>query len=146
MKAHDTEAAVRELAPHLAADGVVVSAQNGLNELVIAEVVGDGAHDRLLRQFRRRLPRARAASCAATAARWWSASSTAASRRASRRCTRSAALFEPDAVLTDNIWGYLWGKLAYGALLFATALTNESIADALAVRAPPPGLPRSAGR
>ena len=44
-------------------------------------------------------------------------------------------------MLTDDIWGYLWGKLAYGAMLFATALTNESIADALAVRAPPPGLP-----
>src|SRR5260370_12976282 len=40
--------------------------------------------------------------------------------------------FEPDSIVTDNIWGYLWGKLGYGALLFATALTNESIADALA--------------
>jgi 2-dehydropantoate 2-reductase len=34
--------------------------------------------------------------------------------------------------VTANIWGYLWGKLAYGAQLFATALTNDSIADALA--------------
>jgi len=39
--------------------------------------------------------------------------------------------FEPNAVLTDNIWGYLWAKLAYGALLFATALTDASIADVL---------------
>jgi 2-dehydropantoate 2-reductase len=37
--------------------------------------------------------------------------------------------FEPDAVLTDNIWGYLWGKLAYAAMLFATALNNDSMAD-----------------
>jgi 2-dehydropantoate 2-reductase len=37
------------------------------------------------------------------------------------------AVFEPDAVLTDNIWGYLWGKLAYGAMLFATALTTDSM-------------------
>ena len=36
---------------------------------------------------------------------------------------------------TPNIWGYLWGKEAYGAMLFATALTNESIADALAMPA-----------
>ena len=35
--------------------------------------------------------------------------------------------------MTPNIWGYLWGKEAYGAMLFATALTNESIADALAM-------------
>jgi hypothetical protein len=37
------------------------------------------------------------------------------------------AMFEPGAVLTDNIWGYLWGKLAYGAMLFATALTTDSM-------------------
>jgi 2-dehydropantoate 2-reductase len=40
--------------------------------------------------------------------------------------------FDAGAVVTPNIWGYLWGKEAYGAMLFATALTNESIADALA--------------
>ncbi len=39
--------------------------------------------------------------------------------------------FDADAVLTPNIWGYLWGKLIYGALLFATALTDDSIADVL---------------
>jgi 2-dehydropantoate 2-reductase len=37
--------------------------------------------------------------------------------------------FEPAAVLTDNIWGYLWGKLAYGAMLFATALTPDSMTE-----------------
>jgi 2-dehydropantoate 2-reductase len=42
--------------------------------------------------------------------------------------------FDPAAIVTPNIWGYLWGKEAYGAMLFATALTNESIADALAMR------------
>ena len=44
---------------------------------------------------------------------------------------RAARNFDPDAMLTANIWGYLWGKLGYGALLFATALTNKGIADAL---------------
>src|SRR5439155_14844457 len=48
-----------------------------------------------------------------------------------RTCEMHALLqkFEPDAVLTDNIWGYLWGKLAYGAMLFATALTNDSMTE-----------------
>src|SRR5262249_8562213 len=41
--------------------------------------------------------------------------------------------FDAHAITTENIWGYLWGKEAYGAMLFATALTNESIADALAM-------------
>ena len=41
MKAHHTAAAAQALLPHLADDGYVVSAQNGLNELVIGEVVGE---------------------------------------------------------------------------------------------------------
>ena len=56
------------------------------------------AHDRLLRQFRRRLPGARAWSCTAGAARSWSASSTA---RTTPRVEQLHALlrdFEPDAV------------------------------------------------
>jgi 2-dehydropantoate 2-reductase len=43
--------------------------------------------------------------------------------------------FDDHAIVTSNIWGYLWGKEAYGAMLFATALTNESIADCLALPA-----------
>ncbi len=37
-----------------------------------------------------------------------------------------------DARATDNIFGYLWSKEAYGAMLFATAVSDLSIADALA--------------
>ncbi|MCB0050398.1 MAG: hypothetical protein KDE24_12755, partial [Caldilinea sp.] len=40
VKAQDTADAARALAPHLAEGGYVVSLQNGLNELVIAGVVG----------------------------------------------------------------------------------------------------------
>ena len=125
VKAQDTEAAARALAPHLAPDGVVVSAQNGLNERVIAEIVGARAHDRLLRQFRRRLPWARASSM------YGGRGAVVVGELDGRRTPRIEALhrlmrdFDADAVLTDNIWGYLWSKLIYGALLFATALTNE---------------------
>ena len=38
----------------------------------------------------------------------------------------------PDAKSTGNILGYLWAKEAYGAMLFATAVSDLSIADALA--------------
>lgn len=50
--------------------------------------------------------------------------------------------FDEGAVLTANIWGYLCGKLVYGALLFATALTNDSIADVLDNRQARPLLTR----
>src|SRR5215471_16794165 len=39
-KAHHTETATRELLPHLSESGYVVSAQNGLNEIAIASIVG----------------------------------------------------------------------------------------------------------
>ena len=140
VKAHHTEGAVRALAPHLADDGAVVSAQNGLNEIVIAKVVGE----------------ARTIGCFVNfGADYLEPGRIMRGNRGAvvvgeidgRVTPRIEAvhglfrIFEPDAVLTNDIWGYLWGKLAYGALLFATALTNESIADALASRAPPPGLP-----
>jgi 2-dehydropantoate 2-reductase len=37
----------------------------------------------------------------------------------------------PYAVATDNIMGYLWGKEAYGAMLYAGAVSDLSIADSL---------------
>ena len=41
---------------------------------------------------------------------------------------RLLQVFEPDAVLTDNIWGVLWAKLAYASMLFASALNNDGMA------------------
>ena len=62
---------------------------------------------------------------------------------ATPRLERTHALlsrFEPGAIMTDDIFAYLWGKLGYGALLFATALTDDSIADVLAKEAVRPTL------
>jgi 2-dehydropantoate 2-reductase len=39
-KAHHTDIAARALRPHLSAAGCVISAQNGLNEIIVADVVG----------------------------------------------------------------------------------------------------------
>ena len=40
--------------------------------------------------------------------------------------------FDDRAALSGNIFGYLLSKLGYGSLLYATALTNEPIADVFA--------------
>ena len=37
----------------------------------------------------------------------------------------------PYAQATDNILGYLWGKEAYGAMMYAGAVSDLSIADSL---------------
>ena len=39
--------------------------------------------------------------------------------------------FEPESAAVTNIAAYKWGKLAYGCLLFATALANETMTESL---------------
>lgn len=128
VKAQATEAALAMLKPHLAADGYVLSAQNGLNEIAIADAVGANRTMGCFVNF---------------GADWLGPGEILFGNRAAvvvgeidgsiRERTREMharlALFEPNAVLTDNLWGYLWGKLAYGAMLFATALTTDSMSD-----------------
>ncbi|MGL4438251.1 MAG: ketopantoate reductase family protein, partial [Bosea sp. (in: a-proteobacteria)] len=126
VKAQATEAALAQLMPHLSADGYVLSAQNGLNEIAISRAIG---HQRTMGCF------------VNFGADWLGPGEILFGNRAAvvvgeidgevRERTRAMhawlRIFEPNAVLTDNIWGYLWGKLAYGAMLFATALTPDSM-------------------
>ena len=128
VKAQHTQAAIEMIRPHLTADGFVVSAQNGLNELTISEVVGKGATIGAFVNF---------------GADWHGPGQVLFGNRGAvvvgeidgtiggrtEEMHQLLQVFEPDAVLTDNIWGYLWGKLAYGAMLFATAINNDSMAD-----------------
>jgi 2-dehydropantoate 2-reductase len=48
------------------------------------------------------------------------------------------AAFLEHTTLTDNIWGYLWGKLGYASMLFATAVVDETMANVLADHASRP--------
>jgi 2-dehydropantoate 2-reductase len=126
VKAGATDAALEALKPHLAADGFVLSAQNGLNELAIAKAVGE----------------ARTMGCFVNfGADWHGPGDILYGNRGAvvvgeidgsitpriREMHDLLKLFDADAILTDNIFGYLWGKLAYGAMLFGTALTNDSM-------------------
>jgi 2-dehydropantoate 2-reductase len=126
VKAQATEAALQQLKPYLAADGYVLSAQNGLNVIAIAQAVGDNRTMGCFVNF---------------GADWLGPGEILFGNRAAvvvgeidgsirdrtRQMHQWLGIFEPQAVLTDNIWGYLWGKLAYGAMLFATALTTDSM-------------------
>ncbi len=133
-KAHHTESAIRALLPHLSADGCVISAQNGLNELTIAEIAGASRTVGAFVNFGADYIEpgvvhygGRGAVVVGEIDGWVTPRAEA---------IREAWLdFDERAKVSPNIWGYLWGKEAYGAMLFATALTNESIADALAMPA-----------
>jgi 2-dehydropantoate 2-reductase len=131
VKAQHTEAATRALTPHLAQDGFVLSLQNGLNELIIQRIVG---RDRTIGAFIN------------FGADWMAPGEILFGNRGavvlgeldSAMTPRLEALhavmrdFEPDAITTPTIWSYLWGKLGYGAMLFAQALGQKGIADCLA--------------
>jgi len=131
-KAHHTGAAVRALAPHLTTDGFVVSAQNGLNELEIAAVIGEARTIGSFVNFG-------ADYLEPGVIHYGGHGAVVIGEIDGRMTPRVTAIgeawrdFDRGAIVTPNIWGYLWGKEAYGAMLFATALTNESIADALAM-------------
>ncbi|HVD52138.1 MAG TPA: 2-dehydropantoate 2-reductase [Candidatus Udaeobacter sp.] len=131
VKAQDTESATRELTPHLAANGYVVSAQNGLNELVIKTIVGDARTIGCFVNF--------GADYLEPGVIQYAGRGAVVVGEIDGRTTprieelhRAFLDFDDRALVTANIWGFLWGKLGYGAQLFATALTNDSIADALA--------------
>jgi 2-dehydropantoate 2-reductase len=136
-KAHDTDTAVRALAPYLSRNGCVISAQNGLNELAIADVVGEHRTVGAFVNFGADYVEPGTILYGGRGTVMIGESFGPVADRVSPRVvvTRDAWHdFDERATATPNIWGYLWGKEAYGAMLFATALTNESIADALALR------------
>lgn len=134
-KAHHTAGAARALLPHLGPRGCVISAQNGLNELEIAAVVGD---ERTVGAFVNFGADYLEPGVVHHAGHGAVVVGEAMGAHAGQLSPRVIAIrdawhdFDSRAIATPNIWGYLWGKEAYGAMLFATALTNESIADALA--------------
>jgi 2-dehydropantoate 2-reductase len=139
VKALHTEVAARQLEPHLAADGVVVSLQNGFNELAIAEVVGEA---RTMGAFINFGADVIAPGVVHFGGRGAVVVGELDGRDSERlaRVRRALLNFEPAAIATDNIWGYLWGKMGYGSLLFASALTEASIVDVLDSRSARPAL------
>ena len=127
VKAQATAGALDALLPHLAPDGYVLSAQNGLNELEIAKRAGA----------------ARVMGCFVNFGADWLGPGRilyggrgevyvgeidGGTRARTHDMHRLLQVFEPQAVLTDNIWGVLWAKLAYAAMLFASSLNNDGMA------------------
>jgi len=128
VKAHHTGAAMNALEPHLAENGFVLSVQNGLNEIEISRRVGESRTMGAFINF---------------GADWLEPGRIlfgnrgavvlgevdGVTRDRTREMFELLKVFEPNTILTNNIWGFLWGKLAYGAMLFATALNMDSMAD-----------------
>jgi 2-dehydropantoate 2-reductase len=127
VKSQHTDAALATIAPRLAPDGFVVSLQNGINEPAIAAAIGE---DRTVGAF----VNFGADYLAPGRIFLGGTGSLYVGELDGRESDRVARLVRDlrDAKSTENILGYLWAKQAYGAMLFATAVSDLAIADALA--------------
>lgn len=126
VKTHHTRAAAELLRGRLADDAVVVSLQNGLTADVLTDAVGPG----------------RVLSCFVNFGADYLRpgvivqGNVGTFRIGELDGAMTPRLHEiaqalPYAQETDSITGYLWGKEAYGAMLFAGAVSDLSIADHL---------------
>lgn len=131
VKSHHTSAAARLLLPHLADDGAVVSAQNGLNELVIAEIAGPERTVGCFVNFSAEYLSPGLLNYGVRAAVVCGELDGSVTERI-RRVHGLLREFDPAAVLTENIWGYLWSKMVYGTMLYAGAVTDAPIWEPLA--------------
>ncbi len=127
VKAQHTEDAMNVIAPLLAPDGAVVSLQNGLCERTIAGKIGEARTIGCLVNFS-------ADYLEPGVILYGGAGAIELGELDGRRTPRidqlSSLLSHAGEVkVTDNIWGYLWGKMGYANMLFATALTDETMAD-----------------
>jgi 2-dehydropantoate 2-reductase len=127
VKAQHTEQAVRQFMNRLHEKSVVVSMQNGLCEDIISSLIGSdrtiGCFVNLFADYMR-----------PGVIQYGGVGSLYIGELDGSLTPRLSNIHKVlqhwgDAKITDNIWGYLWGKLAYGAILTSTALVDETMAD-----------------
>lgn len=127
VKALHTDEAIKSISGFLDKDGFVVSFQNGLNEEIIAEEISReqtvGCFVNLFADY-----------IEPGVIQYGGVGSVYIGELDGKDSERINKLLNAlsnwgDAKKTDNIFGYLWSKLAYGAILTASATTNITIAD-----------------
>lgn len=129
VKAQHTESAVLEFVSCLQEHSVVVSMQNGLCEEVIAALIGQertiGSFVNLFADYMK----PGVIQYGGTGSLYLGELDGSLTPRL--RELHEKLLHWGNAQITENIWGYLWGKLAYVAILAATALVDEKMADVI---------------
>jgi len=130
VKGQHSDAASRAIAPLLTADGAVLSLQNGLNAEAIGRKVGAERVLLALVNF--------ASDYIEPGVIHYGGRGAVCVGEPDGRITQRVADFVSllksfdDAIeASDNVLGLLWGKVAYGGLLTATALTNDTMAEVL---------------
>jgi 2-dehydropantoate 2-reductase len=144
VKGQHSAAATRMIAPLLAADGSVLSLQNGLNAAAIAAEIGAERTLLALVNF--------ASDYVEPGVIHYGGRGSVMVGELDGRLTPRVAdyvallkRFDDAIEASDNVLGLLWGKIGYAGLLIATSLTNDTMADILGDRRWQPLLGRIGG-
>ncbi|HEX7101089.1 MAG TPA: ketopantoate reductase family protein [Nitrolancea sp.] len=125
VKAMDTEAAATMIAPFLAPDGFIVSYQNGLNEERIAPIVGPARTIGAFIHFGGDLMEPGHVVLANRVTTYLSELDGERTPRIEEIARVLSAVTPVE--ITDNLNGYLWGKLCYAALGFAVSVVDAPV-------------------
>jgi 2-dehydropantoate 2-reductase len=130
VKEQHTADAIHGIERHLTPESIVVSFQNGLCEEIIAGLIGAERTIGCFVNFSADYhgPGLIMYAGGHATVMLGELDGSATERLASLQRVLSAW---GEITTTDNIWGFLWGKQAYGNMLFATALADETMADAV---------------
>lgn len=129
VKAQHTAEAVRTLLPHLSPESSIVSLQNGLCERVISDLAGSDRTVGCFVNFSADYLEPGLISYGGAGSLYLGELDGRDSPRV--RDLQRVMKHWGTAQVTDNIWGYLWGKMGYANMLFATALADETMADVI---------------
>lgn len=130
VKSQHTEGAVKQLLPLVGEATQIVSCQNGLCEDIIARYVGKERTIGCFVNFSADYLEPGRILYGGVSSLYLGELDNSVSDRV--RELQSILKCWGPAQVTDNIWGYLWGKLSYAALLFATATVDTTMADVVA--------------
>jgi 2-dehydropantoate 2-reductase len=129
VKAQHTEQALRKIIPLLTPTSTVVSLQNGLCERIIVELIGAERTVGSFVNFSADYLGPGVIVYGGPGSLYLGELDGEESARV--RALKQALSAWGDVKITTNIWGYLWGKMGYANMLFATALADETMADVI---------------
>lgn len=125
VKGHFTEGAMEQLGPLLAPDGYILSLQNGMNEKVIARHVGAERTVGAFIHFGADLMEPGLIQLGTEQTIFIGELDGRVTPRA--EALRDTLAHVMPADVTTNIWGFLWGKLVYGAMAFACSTVDAPV-------------------
>lgn len=126
VKAQHTEEALTPFLPHLTSTSQVVSLQNGLCERKISKLIGPERTIGCFVNFSADYLGPGKILYGGVASLYLGELDGSATARI--EALKDKLQSWGPAQVTRNIWGYLWGKMSYAGLLYATALVDETMA------------------